>query len=91
MTKKVNPRNIPRTQADVNRADKDGFRRGFVLCMDLMVFTIGTDFQNLPDDWLERFHERFMSHMDSYNKGYLTQHDMRQTALAEKGWGVELK
>lgn len=86
---KVNPRRIPRSQADVERARDEGADIGAQLMLDLMVFTLATDF-NLPDTWLDRFHERFMAHMESYTKGYLTQEDMRSTTLTERGWEVKL-
>lgn len=88
--KKTNPRNRPATQADVKRAWGEGFEAGVALHLDVMIFTLGTDF-SLPDVWLEKFHERYMAHMDSYAKGYLTQEDMRKTTLAEKNWQVEIK
>lgn len=87
---RTNPRRIPRTQADVDRARMEGADKGAKLMLDVMVYTLATDFA-LPDSWLDRFHERFMAHLDDFVRGYITQEDMRQTALQERGWEVELK
>lgn len=89
MKRKTNPRRIPCTQADVERAMKYGSDTGASIILDVMIYTLATDFQ-LPDAWLDKFHERFMAHIDSYVKGYLSQEDMRQTTLAERGWEVQL-
>ena len=87
--KKTNPRKIPRTEADVERAIQFGCDTGARLILDTMVYTLATDFK-LSDEWLDHFHERFMAHIDSYTKGYITQEDMRKTTLAERGWEVQL-
>ncbi len=86
---KTNPRRKPATQADVNRAKDEGFSMGAELMLDLMIYTLGTDF-DMTDEWFDRFHERFMNHMDSFVKGYLSKEDMRSTTLEERGWEVKL-
>ncbi len=86
---KTNPRRIPCSLADVEKARMDGADKGAQLMLDVMIYTLGTDF-NLPDSWLERFHDRFMAHLDDFVKGYITQEDMRQTTLQERGWEVQL-
>lgn len=86
---KTNPRKRPASAADVNRAKDEGFRMGAELMLDLMIYTLGTDFE-MTDEWLDRYHERFMAHMDSFAKGYLSKEDMRSTTLEERGWEVRL-
>lgn len=86
---KTNPRKRPASVADVNRAKDEGFQMGAELMLDLMIYTLGTDFE-MTDEWLDRYHERFMAHMDSFAKGYLSKEDMRSTTLEERGWEVRL-
>lgn len=86
---KTNPRKRPASVADVNRAKDEGFQMGAELMLDLMIYTLGTDFE-MTDGWLDRYHERFMAHMDSFAKGYLSKEDMRSTTLEERGWEVRL-
>lgn len=86
---KTNPRKRPASAADVNRAKDEGFQMGAELMLDLMIYTLGTDFE-MTDEWLDRYHERFMAHMDSFARGYLSKEDMRSTTLEERGWEVRL-
>lgn len=89
MSKRVNPRRVPCSLADVERARSEGADAGAKLMLDVMIYTLGTDF-NLPDAWLAKYHERFMAHIDDFVKGYISQEDMRKTTLAERGWEVDL-
>lgn len=82
---KTNPRRIPRSQADVEKA----FRDGAAMTMELMIFTLGTD-MDMSDEWLEKFHERYMAHLRAYHAGYITAEDLRKTTLSEKGWELNL-
>ena len=79
--KRINPRRIPRSQADVDKA----FRDGAAMTMEVMIFTLGTD-MDMSDEWLDRFHNRYMAHLRALNAGYITAEDLRQTTLYEKGW-----
>ena len=87
---KTNPRKIPKSAADVVKAFDNGVETGAKMMLDVMVYTIGCD-MDMSDEWLDRFHERFMKNMDCHINGELTTRDMRQTAYFEKGWEVELK
>lgn len=88
-SKNTNPRRIPRSEADVLKAYSDGFNDGMQDLMDLMVFTIGADME-MPDEWLDKFHERFMKNLECHVHGELTRHDLRSTLYAEKGWEVSI-
>lgn len=81
MGKKTNPNRIPRSQADVEKA----FRDGAAMTMEVMIFTLGTD-MDMPDEWLDKYHERFMAHLKALNAGYITVEDLKQTTYQEKGW-----
>lgn len=82
---KTNPRHVPVSMADVNRA----YRDGCVLTMDIMLFTLATDMEVSPE-WLDRFHERYMAHLKAYKTGYASQEDFRQALKEEAGWEFEL-
>ena len=82
---KVNPRHVPVSMADVNKA----YRDGCVLTMDIMLFTLATDMEVSPE-WLDKFHERYMAHLKAVKTGYITQQDLRDALKDETGWEMEL-
>ena len=85
MRSKVNPRRVPVSAADINRA----YRDGCILTFDLMLFTLATDMDVSPA-WLDKFHDRYMAHLTAYKTGYITQKDLRDALKAETGWEFEL-
>ncbi len=89
MSAKTNPNKIPRTEADVKRAYSEGFQDGMKDLMDLMIYTIATDME-MQDDWLDRYHDRFIKNLECHIHGELTAYDMRKTAYSEKGWEVQI-
>ncbi len=88
--RQTNPSKIPKSQADVDRAYDLGVEAGGKMVLDLLVYTIGCD-MDMPDDWLDRFHERFMKNLLCHTQGELTTYDLRSTLYAERGWSVEIK
>ena len=82
---KVNTRRIPRSQADVDKA----FRDGAIMVMELMIFTLGTD-MDMSDEWLDKYHDRFTAHLRALNAGYITVDDLKKTTLQEKGWQTDI-
>lgn len=82
---KVNPRRIPVSAADVDKA----FRDGCVLTMDLMMFTLLTD-MDASAEWMDKYHDRYMAHLRAYKAGYITQGDLRNALKDETGWEFEL-
>lgn len=89
MAQKTNPKKIPKSQADVDKAYGEGFYNGLRDALDIMVYTLGCDCE-MSDDWLDFFHERFMKNLDCHVHGELSTKDMRETMYAEKGWEVQL-
>lgn len=83
--RKTNPRRVPVSAADMNRA----YRDGCILTMDVMLFTLATDME-VSDAWLDKFHERYMAHLRAYKAGYITQDDLRNALKDETGWEFEL-
>ena len=82
---KVNTRRIPRSQADVDKA----FRDGAIMVMELMIFTLGTD-MDMSDEWLDKYHDRFIAHLRALNAGYITVDDLKKTTYQEKGWQTDI-
>ena len=82
---KRNPRKIPRTQADVDKAFHDGAAK----VMELMIYTLGSE-MDMSDEWLDKFHMRFMVNLRALNAGYITVEDLRETVYAEKGWQTDI-
>ena len=84
--RKTNPNKIPCSKADVDKA----FRDGAAMTMEVMIFTLGTD-MDMTEEWLDKFHDRFMAHLRALNAGYITVDDLRNTTYQEKGWQTEIK
>lgn len=82
---RTNPRRVPVSAADVDKA----FRDGCVLTMDLMMFTLLTD-MDVSAEWMDKYHERYMAHLRAYKAGYISQQDIRDAVKAETGWEFEL-
>lgn len=83
---KVNPRRVPVSAADVDKA----FRDGCVLTMDLMMFTLLTDMEVSPE-WMDKYHARYMAHLRALHAGYITQKDLRDATSEETGWEFVLE
>ena len=90
MNKKKSPRSIPRSQQDVDRAAERGMQRGVELCLTLVMFTLQDKF-GAGDEELKQFSDAFHYTLDSLNKGYLTEADLRQTLKAEYDTTIEVK
>ena len=82
---KINPRRVPVSMRDVERA----YRDGCVLTMDIMLFTLATDME-VDAEWLDKFHDRYMAHLKAFKAGYISQKDLRTSLKEEAGWEFEL-
>lgn len=89
MGKKTNPRNIPRSQADVDRAYERGKDEGTALCLTLVLYTLQDKF-GADDAMLTEFHEAFQYTLDSLQKGYITEADLRTVLKEEYGTQIEV-
>ena len=90
MSKKKSPKSIPRSQQDVDRAAERGMQRGVERCLTLVLFTLQDKF-GAGDEELKQFSDAFHYTLDSLNKGYLTEADLRQTLKAEYDTTIEVK
>ena len=84
MQKKTNPRRIPRTQADVDRALEAGRTEGINGALIMFLYTMRDKF-GATDDELTQFSEAFNYVVDSINKGYITEADLKNVVRAEYG------
>ena len=87
---KTNPRRIPRSQADVDRAYELGKEAGTALCLTLVLFTLQDKF-GAGDEELTQFHEAFHYTLDSLGKGYITEADLRRVLKDEYSTEIEVK
>ena len=80
--KKQNPRNIPRSQRDVDRAYDKGLLDGSVGALTIMLYVLKDKF-GAEDDQLKEFSDAFDYVADSMAKGYITQADLK-TVIKEE-------
>lgn len=81
MGKKTNPRKIPKTQADVDRAYQRGKDEGAKSSIIIMMYAM-KDKLGATDDQLTEFFDAITYTVDSINKGYITEKDL-QTVIKE--------
>lgn len=87
---KTNPRRIPRTQADVDRAHELGREEGSNGALVLFLYTLLDKF-GATDDELKQFADAFSYTVDSIEKGYITEADLRTVVREEYHTTVETK
>lgn len=75
---KTNPKRIPRTQADVDKAFMDGMNAGMEISIDMMM-TIFLDKHGATQEELDVFAAELHELCDSINKGYVNYADVRNT------------
>ena len=90
MPKKTNPRKIPRTQADVDRALEIGREEGINGALIMFLYTMRDKF-GATDDELTQFADAFNYVVDSINKGYITEADLKNVVRTEYGTVIEEK
>ncbi len=88
--KKKSPRSIPRTQQDVDRAFERGRCEGINGALVLFLFTMMDKF-NAGDDELKQFSDAFNYTLESVERGYITEADLRQVVKEEYGTVLYLK
>ena len=87
---KTNPRRIPRTQADVEKAYELGKMAGTELCLTLVLFTLQDKF-GAGDAELTEFSDAFHYTLDSLDKGYITEADIKKVLKDEYKTTIEVK
>lgn len=85
-----NPRKIPRTQADVDKARKQGFDDGIKGALTIFLYTLRDKF-SADDEQLKEFADAFNYTLDSINRGYVKETDLQSVIRDEYGTTIELK
>ena len=75
---KTNPKRIPRTQADVDKAFMEGLNVGMEISIDIMM-TVLLDKHDARQEELDIFSAEINELCDSINKGYVNYADVRNT------------
>lgn len=84
MGKKTNPRKIPRTQADVDRAYERGKEEGSKSAIIIMMYAMKDKF-GATDEQLRDFFDAITYTVDSINKGYITEKDLKNVIKQDYG------
>lgn len=87
---KTNPRKIPRTQQDVDRAYERGRCEGINGALVLFLYTMLDKF-NADDATLREFSDAFNYTLESVEKGYVTGADLRRVVKEEYGTVLHYK
>ena len=87
---KTNPRRIPRTQVDVDRAYERGSEEGVNGALIIMLYTLMDKF-GVDDAQLKEFADAFSFTVDSIEKGYITEADLLKVVRDEYHTTIETK
>lgn len=87
---KINPRKIPRTQADVEKAYRRGEVDGTRAAMTILLYVLKDKFGSSDEDILQ-LTEAFRSATESIAGGYVSVADLRRVVKDEYDWGFEIK
>ena len=74
---KVNPKKIPKTQVDVDRAWREGVDYGIEFCVNSFLLVL-KDKWNMPNEDILRLRSDFMELIDSMEKGYCSYSDVKR-------------
>lgn len=85
---KVNPKKIPRTEADVERARREGLMIGQEYAT-VIFLTVLYDKENATPEIMQRVGEEINSLAESITQGYVTIADLKNTLKQE--YGIEVQ
>lgn len=86
---KKNPRNIPRSQADVEKARQSGMLFGTEFALNIVLYVL-KDKHGAEDDDILKLRDEFMYQIDSISKGYLKYTDVKRALQTEYDLTVTL-
>ena len=86
--KKKNPRSIPRTQQDVDRAYDKGLIDGTKSALTILLYVLKDNF-GADDNQIQEFSDAFNYTIDSIDKGYVTETDL--AALVKEEYGTVIR
>lgn len=87
---KTNPRNIPRSQADVDRAYQDGADFGCVFCPTLSILALKDKF-GFTNEQITDFRRAFHTTLESHNAGEIKFREVKQALLGDYDITVRLE
>ena len=87
---KTNPRKIQRSQADVDRAFERGQKEGINGALTIFLYTLMDKF-GADDAQLKDFADAFSYTVDSIERGYITEADLRKVVKDEYHTVIYLK
>ena len=87
---KVNPRKIPRPQADVDRAFERGREAGVNGALIIFLYTMMDKF-GAGDEELKHFADAFSYTVDSIERGFVTEADLRKVVRDDYHTIIETK
>ena len=90
MAAKTNPRRIPRTQADVDRAYDKGLTDGTICGLTVMLYVLKDKF-DAEDEQLLEFSKAFNRTIEAMNEGYVTEADLKTVVREEYGTVINVK
>lgn len=90
ITSSSNPRRIPRTQADVDKAYKRGMNDGLQGALTIMLYTL-KDKMGAEDGELQKFADAFNYTVDGINRGYISEKDLQSVIRDEYGTTIVMK
>ena len=85
--KKTNPKRIPKTQADVDRAEEKGRAFGMEFMANLTLWVL-IDKHDAPDEDVLQLRDEILYLCDSIDKGYVSYPDIRRALRVEHGTEV---
>ena len=89
-SKKTNPKKIPATQYDVERARREGLEEGYTTMMQIFLFVF-LDAFHASDEDLEKMGERLKFYLTEIHAGRLKPQDIVSATDIEYDYNIELK
>lgn len=86
---KTNPKRIPKTQADVDKAFSNGMDFGAEFALNVVLYVL-KDKHNATDDEIMQFRDEFMYVIDSVGKKYLAYADIVRTLKTDYDLAVNI-
>ena len=90
MSKKINPRRIPATQADVYKAWNKGADFGMNFCLKVFLFIL-KDKHDASDKDILQLNAEFGQVIDAYNRGDINPEDLDSVLIEDFNLTVRLK
>lgn len=86
---KPNPRSIPRSLADVNKAHEQGMLFGSEFALNIVLYVL-KDKHNASDEDIMQLRDEFMYQIDAISQGYLKYQDVQKILHSEYDLSVKL-